>query len=209
MASDIITPAVRPKWRAELAARRIYPRRLVKTPDGETKEVSSPIDLFSVVLLRGEGERIPFHVSWPKGRPVFSDSRECLTGTSGSTGVWGTRPPSKAGNRRALTSTGWVAEVSRLIGIDEAERIVRVLSAAKPPFSPGIRQLSDIPEDSSSGLVNESQKPDQNDKSPARDVALKPPSAQPPSAHSIEEEAETAAVVGFPGGSDSQIRRSE
>jgi hypothetical protein len=121
-----------PAWQAGFTERRIYVRRLVETKDGEIKEVSKPLDLFYVILHRGEGECIPFCVCWPKGRLTFSDSRECRTGTAGSAGLWGTRPPSQAGKRRSLTPTAWVAEVSRLIGGERAWEIVRSLGGGKP-----------------------------------------------------------------------------
>lgn len=120
-------PPSAPTWRAGIAQRRIYVRRSVETPDGEIKEVSRPLDLLYVVLERREGEAIPFCVTRPKGRLVFSDKRECSTGTAGSTGRWGTRPASRPGPRRTLTPIAWVAEVSRLIGRERAEEIVRLL----------------------------------------------------------------------------------
>jgi hypothetical protein len=125
-----------PAWRAGVAWRQVYPRRLVETEDGETKVKSWPLTLFYVVLERREGEQIVFGVSWPlpHGRLVFSDSRECSTGVTGSTGRWGTRPPCKAGRRRTMTPTEWKAEVRRFIGEEEADRIVRFLSRGKPLF---------------------------------------------------------------------------
>jgi len=124
-----------PIWQANLARRRIYTRRLEETEDGETKVVSRPVNLFSVVLQRREGEEIIFPVSWPlpHGRLVFSDSRERSTGTAGSAGKWGTGPPSKpAGKRRTMTPTAWKAEVRRFIGEEEADKIVRFLIVGKP-----------------------------------------------------------------------------
>ena len=125
-----------PAWQASLATRRIYPRRLKKTEDGETKVVSMSVNLFYVILYRREDEEIIFPVSWPlpHGRLVFSDSRECLTGVAGSTGLWGTRPPSKPGKRRTLTPTAWKEEVRRFIGEEEADWFVRFLSKGKPFF---------------------------------------------------------------------------
>jgi hypothetical protein len=122
-----------PKWQARLAKRRIYPRVLKKNEDGETKVVAQPVSLFYVVLERREGEEIIFFASWPlpHGRLVFSDSRECSTGAHGTTGRWGTRPPSKAGKRCTLTPTAWKEEVRRFIGEAEAEKIVRFLSRGK------------------------------------------------------------------------------
>ena len=128
MALTITHPSPVPTWRAGIAGRRIYVRRLIETSGGKVKQVSRPLNLLYVVLERGEGEAIPFCVTRPKGRLVFSDKRECSTGTAGSTGQWGTLPASKPGQRRSLTPTAWVAEVSRLISRERAEEIVRLLS---------------------------------------------------------------------------------
>ena len=122
------------RWQAGFAERQIYPKRRVEKPDGEIKIVSRPLTLLYVTLDRGDGEQIAFCVSWPKGRLVFSDNRECHTGTAGSTGQWGTHSPSKAGKRRTLTPTAWKVEVSRLIGMEKAEQIVRILSNGNPFF---------------------------------------------------------------------------
>jgi len=123
-----------PKWQANLYTRRIRPHRLVETADGEFKKAFWSMKLLYVVLERGEDEFIPFCVTWPRGRLVFTDNRECWTGTAGTTGQWGTRPPSEAGKRRTLTPTAWVAEVSRLIGTERAEQITGMLSRGNPLF---------------------------------------------------------------------------
>jgi hypothetical protein len=106
----------------------------VETADGEVKAAFWSMKLLYVVLERGEDDFIPFCVTWPKGKLVFSDTRECWTGTAGSTGRWDTRPASKPGNRRTLTPTAWKVEVSRLIGTERAEQIIRTLSRGRPPF---------------------------------------------------------------------------
>lgn len=124
-------------WRASLGYLRHYPRRLVETEDGETRVEALPLVQFYVVLDRREGEQILFAVTWPlpHKRLVFSDRRECSTGTAGSTGRWGTLPPSKPGGRRRTMTPGeWKAEVRRFIGEEEADRIIRYLSMGKPPL---------------------------------------------------------------------------
>lgn len=121
-----------PRWQAGLDERRVYVKHRRRTADGETKTISRPLDL-CYVILRRDDMKISFCITRPKGRLTFSDRRECLTGTAGSTGQWGTRPASKPGKRRTLTPTAWVAEVSRLIGRDRAEEIVRKLGHS-PPF---------------------------------------------------------------------------
>ena len=132
--TNATAPAPAPTWLAGLSTRRIRPHRLVETPDGEIRTAFWTMELLYVVLERGKSERLVFGVTWPKGRLTFSDSRECLTGTAGSTGQWGTRPPSAAGKRRTLTPTAWKADVSRLIGAERADEIIRLLSRGIPPF---------------------------------------------------------------------------
>lgn len=107
-----------PKWQAGITVRRIYIKKTREIKDGETKDVSRPLDLLNVILERAEGESISFCVTHPKGRLTFSDRRECRTGSAGTAGIWGTRPASNPGKRRSLTPTAWMAEVSRLIGYE-------------------------------------------------------------------------------------------
>jgi hypothetical protein len=135
MAPGNVSATTAPAWQARLARRRIYARHVEETEDGETKVVTRPVNLFFVVLERGDGEEIIFPVSWPLpyGRLVFTDRRERSTGTAGSMGLWGTRPPSKPGGKgHTLTPTAWKEEVRRFIGSEEADKIVRLLIVGKP-----------------------------------------------------------------------------
>src|SRR5262249_43477188 len=107
--------------------RRIYVKVQEETPEGEIRVRSRPLDLHYVVLVRGE-DCIPFCVRRRKGRLTFSDRREQQTGVAGTTGYWGNRTPQKPGGRRkSLSPSAWVAEVSRLIGTEQAREIVRQL----------------------------------------------------------------------------------
>ena len=124
-------PPVLAGWNVGLLNKRLYLKYLVEDEDGELKKRSRPFDIVYVVLERGDTQ-IPFCLSYPKGRLVFSDTRECLTGSAGSTGRWNTRPPTKAGKRRTLTPTAWIAEVSRFIGTEQATKIARYLQQGKP-----------------------------------------------------------------------------
>jgi hypothetical protein len=133
MDTNVAAPAA-PRWRAAITGRRIYVKRKKDTTQGEAQGVSRPLDLLYVVLGRTEDESVYFCVTRPNGQLTFSDSRECWTSAAGTTGQWGTRPASKPGKRCTFTPTAWVAEVSRLIGTERAEEIVRRLSRGSPPL---------------------------------------------------------------------------
>jgi hypothetical protein len=63
------------------------------------------------------------------GRFTFSDPRGRNSGTAGTTGIWGTRPP-----------TNFRVEAARLIGADRADQIVRQIMNHEF-FSSYLRQL--------------------------------------------------------------------
>lgn len=119
-------------WRVRMGDRLAFVPAWIEKPDGTLKLGSKAINIFHVFLERGEEEFIDFIVTWPNGRMVFTDTRECQTGTAGTTGLWGTRPASKPGRRRSLSPLAWVAEVTRFIGKEEAERIVHQLRRGNP-----------------------------------------------------------------------------
>jgi len=82
------------------------------------------VDVFNA---RGVGVR--FRVNRRNGRPLtFTDPREQGTGTAGTRGIWGTLPEQPAGKPRSLTPTAFREELSRLIGAERAEQIVRELT---------------------------------------------------------------------------------
>ena len=115
------------QWEVGFAKRRIYVKKRVESPDGEIKIRSVPLDLLYVIVQRSEHEVIPFFVSRRNGRVSLTDYREQMTGTAGSGGFWDTLPLPKPGRRKSLTPTGWKAEISRLIGSQKAEDILRDL----------------------------------------------------------------------------------
>jgi len=99
-----------------------------KTEEGETVDMWLKVSDCFVDVFRPGGERIRFGVNRRNGRHfTFTDPRERTAGTAGTTGPWGTLPALRAAKPRALTPTGFKAEVARLIGTERAEEVVRLL----------------------------------------------------------------------------------
>jgi hypothetical protein len=89
--------------------------------------IHSVWDCFVDVFNTG-GVGVRFRVNRRDGRSLtFTDPREQWAGTAGTRGVWGTLPEQPAGKARSLTPTAFREEVSRLIGAERAEQIVREL----------------------------------------------------------------------------------
>jgi len=123
-------------WRAELKWESRWVPMPEETPGGEmdeTLENETGVSFLKawdcfVDVLRPGCERIRFRVNRRKDRRLtFTDRRESLTGTAGTTGIWGTRPAPRAGRPHAMTPTAFKVEVARLIGAEQAEEIVREL----------------------------------------------------------------------------------
>jgi hypothetical protein len=126
--------AVSGRWQAEVVTEyRCIPMDEL-TPWGDVVTKFCNIGVTFVVISRG-CTAIRFRVNRRDDRPLtFTDTRDEETGVAGSTGLWGTRPPSRpGGRRRSLRPTGFVAEVARLIGTQRATDIVQQVSIAKPP----------------------------------------------------------------------------
>jgi len=117
-----------PAWQAELRWERRYVHMEEETPEGETVDTFLKVwDCFADVFRPG-GELIRFRVNQRNGRRLtFTDPRDRTMGTAGTTGPWGTWPAPHADRPRALTPTGFKAEVARLIGTEQADEIVRLL----------------------------------------------------------------------------------
>jgi len=99
-----------------------------KAEDGETVDMWLEVSDCSVDVFRPGCERIRFGVNHRNGRRLtFTDPRGRSAGTAGTNGIWGTRPALRADRPRALTPTGFKSEVARLIGVERAEEIVRLL----------------------------------------------------------------------------------
>ena len=103
--------------------------------EGKSAEEVDALEDFVVPLSRfveihREGcEPLRFRINCHKsGHITFTDSRECETGTGGTTGLWGTLPPMEAGLPRSLTPTAFKAELSRLVGIETAEQVIREIT---------------------------------------------------------------------------------
>ncbi len=98
-----------------------------KRPPEKTK-IEFAFDAYRVVLT-GTGDPIAFGLSGRMDKLgnvtiTFCDKREAMTG-SDTGGLWASRPPKKSGSSRTLTPTAWKVEVSRLIGSDQADEIIR------------------------------------------------------------------------------------
>jgi len=107
------TTSSRPAWRAEVA-----------------EESRSILQEF-VDLSRPNSDRvvIRFRVNRRDGRVVsFTDYRERGTGTAGTTGIWGTRPPQPAGRSCSLTPTSFRYELAALVGAKRAAEIIESLT---------------------------------------------------------------------------------
>jgi hypothetical protein len=64
------------------------------------------------------------------GRDVtFSDPRDRNAGTAGVTGMWGTRPAPPVTKPRALQQVVFRIELTRLVGAERADEIVRTILA--------------------------------------------------------------------------------
>jgi hypothetical protein len=128
--------AVSAPWHAEVVTEyRCIPMDEL-TPWGDVVTKFYNIGTTFVVISRPGFDAIRFRVNRRDDRPLtFTDTRDEETGVAGSTGVWGTWPPSKpGGRRRTLTPTAWKAEIRRFIGEAEADTFVRFLSKGKPPL---------------------------------------------------------------------------
>jgi len=117
-----------PAWQAEVKWEPRYVHMEEETAEGETVDTFLKVwDCFADVFRPG-GDQIRFRVNRRDGRCLtFTDLRDRTAGTAGTTGIWGTRPAPRADRPRALTPTGFKAEVARLIGAERAEEIVRLL----------------------------------------------------------------------------------
>ncbi|MFI5454730.1 MAG: hypothetical protein ACHRXM_04705 [Isosphaerales bacterium] len=117
-----------PAWQAEVRWERRYVHMEEESAEGETVDTFLKVwDCFADVFRPG-GERIRFRVNRRKGRRLtLTDPRDRTAGTAGTTGPWGTLPAPRVSRPRALTPTGFKAEVARLIGTERAEEIVRLL----------------------------------------------------------------------------------
>ncbi len=82
-----------------------------------------------VEIHRDGFEPVRFRINRHKsGHITFTDRRECETGIGGTTGRWGTLPPMEAGLPRSLTPNAFKAELSRLVGIETAEQVIREIT---------------------------------------------------------------------------------
>jgi hypothetical protein len=96
-----------------------------ETPRTQTGETIHVVRECFVDVFKPGGALIRFRVNRRHGRCLtFTDSREQLTGTAGTRGIWGTLPEQPAGKPRSLTPTAFREEVARLIGLERAEQIV-------------------------------------------------------------------------------------
>jgi hypothetical protein len=120
------------RWQAEVVTMyRCIPME-ERTAWGDPVITYRKVPVGYVVLSRPCGDEIRFRVNLRKDRPIsFTDPREAMTGAGGTAGVWGTRPEQRPGRCRSLTPSGFVAEVSRLIGTERAEEIVREVTREK------------------------------------------------------------------------------
>jgi hypothetical protein len=118
------------RWQAELVTElKCIPMEEVK-PWGDTVLTFRKIAVSDVVISKPGCKGVRFRVNSREDRPLtFTDTREYDTGTAGTGGLWGTRSEQRRGPRRSLTPRAFIAEVSRLIGTDRAEEIVRTLVA--------------------------------------------------------------------------------
>ena len=134
----------KPSWQAEVKWETRFYRIEQRVPKGEiggtpeveaveateveiVEELHRVSELF-VHVFRPGCQRISFLVNRREGRGItFTDPRERNTGTAGTTGLWGTRPPAPAGKPRSLTPTAFKIELARFIGAEQAEKIVRGL----------------------------------------------------------------------------------
>jgi hypothetical protein len=99
-----------------------------KAEDGETVDMWLEVWDCFVDVFRPGGKRIRFRVNYRKGRCLtVTDPLARTAGTAGTTGAWGTLPAVRADRPRALTPTGFKWEVARLIGMERADEIVRLL----------------------------------------------------------------------------------
>jgi hypothetical protein len=136
-----MSPTTKPKkpvWQAEVRWRK-HPYRSVEpsppdetgpTTEGATVEVVRwALRCYVEVFVPG-GEPILFLVNHREGRKIsFTDPRERLTGTAGTTGIWGTRPGQRPGRARTLTPSAFRQEVARLIGPERADEIIQTVLA--------------------------------------------------------------------------------
>jgi len=82
-----------------------------------------------VDLSHPGGAEFRFRVDRRKGQPLtFTDFREPGTGTAGTTGIWGTRPPQPAGRSCSLTPTSFRYELAALVGAKRAAEIIESLT---------------------------------------------------------------------------------
>jgi len=197
--TNTINNATTGRWQAEVVTEhRIIPIHETN-PQGKTVVKFCKVLVSHVVISKSGTEEARFRVNRRKDRRLtFTDKREQHTGTAGSTGQWGTRPASKPGPRRSLTPTAWKAEVSRLIGSERADEIVRLLNPSSPPFLS--RDLTVV------------RHGDRNGGKSSVLTALQPnpnENARPASWGSHDEASETARVVGYGPGLGSCITREE
>ena len=115
--------SVATSWNAEVE------REVKMVPTG--KHDAKGRELFTrvaktTVFLTGPHGSLAFKVGRGKGgHPVFTDSRENRTGDAPLTnrGPLPGERYTKPGPVRKLTATGWVAEVTRLIGAERARQV--------------------------------------------------------------------------------------
>jgi hypothetical protein len=106
-------------------------------PDGEPKVTILKVWICFVDASRPTGERIRFRVNHRVGRSLtVTDPRDRLAGTTNTTGIWGTRPPPRASRSRPMTLPSFRPELTRLIGAEQAEAIIRSIREMFPAHGP-------------------------------------------------------------------------
>lgn len=116
-----------PRWRATVEFRECCVPFEERVGWGQTEITFRKLSVPYVVLRHASGDSICFRINIRRNRPLsFTDPREEKTGTGGSSGIWGTRPTERAGRRRSLTPSSFIAEVSRFIGTERAVELVRL-----------------------------------------------------------------------------------
>ena len=98
-----------------------------------------------VDFLRPGCKRIRFRVTrLENGRFTFCDRRGRDTGTLGTTGLWGTRPPLPANGTRSLTPTAFKIEAARYVGTDRADEIVQQIMKVTFFFESSLTVVRDM-----------------------------------------------------------------
>jgi hypothetical protein len=109
--------------------------KLIVTHDKEGRKKTVRATFTHIVLThKTRGEGIRFNVTHRLIRnrhqqiigasSSITDAREEQFGATGTSGLFGTREPQKAGRRKSLTPLEWVSEVRRLVGEGEARALI-------------------------------------------------------------------------------------